>query len=145
MWKVQSLNCIAGFVKLTLGSVSVDDQLIDAPGPDRGMVSQNHSFSLEDCIEKCLLRARDFRQKWIFPEATARTFLNMVGLSDYEDYYPNELSGGMQQRVGIARARPTIRVFCSWMSLSDFGFSDEIIDAGELDEALARFKGLLYL
>ena len=38
------------------------------------------------------------------PDATARTFLNMVGLSDYEDYHPNELSGGMQQRVGIARA-----------------------------------------
>ena len=38
------LNCIAGFVKPTLGSVSVDDQLIDAPGPDRGMVFQNHSL-----------------------------------------------------------------------------------------------------
>ena len=99
------LNCIAGFVKPTLGSVSVDDQLIDAPGPDRGMVFQNHSlFPWKTVLKNVSFGPEISARSGSSPEATARTFLNMVGLSDYEDYYPNELSGGMQQRVGIARA-----------------------------------------
>ena len=99
------LNCIAGFVRPTLGSVSVDGQLIDAPGPDRGMVFQNHSlFPWKTVLKNVSLGPEISARGGSSPDATARTFLNMVGLSDYEDYYPNELSGGMQQRVGIARA-----------------------------------------
>ena len=99
------LNCIAGFVKPTLGSVSVDGQLIDSPGPDRGMVFQNHSlFPWKTVLKNVSLGPEISARSGSSPEGTARTFLNMVGLSDYEDYYPNELSGGMQQRVGIARA-----------------------------------------
>ena len=99
------LNCIAGFVRPTLGSVSVDGQLVDQPGPDRGMVFQNHSlFPWKTVLKNVSLGPEISARSGSSPEATARTFLNMVGLSEYEDYYPNELSGGMQQRVGIARA-----------------------------------------
>lgn len=99
------LNCIAGFVKPTLGSVSVDGKLVDSPGPDRGMVFQNHSlFPWKTVLKNVSFGPEISMRSNSSPDATARTFLNMVGLSDYEDYYPNELSGGMQQRVGIARA-----------------------------------------
>ena len=99
------LNCIAGFVSPTLGSVEVDGDLITSPGPDRGMVFQNHSLYPWKTVLKNVSFGPEITLRGASaPEATARTFLQMVGLSKYENYYPHELSGGMQQRVGIARA-----------------------------------------
>ena len=48
----------------------------------------------------------------------ARKFIKLVGLQGFEDHYPHELSGGMQQRCNFARALTVIRKFCSWMSPS---------------------------
>jgi NitT/TauT family transport system ATP-binding protein len=99
------LNCIAGFVSPTLGSVEVDGDLITSPGPDRGMVFQNHSLYPWKTVLKNISFGPEITSRGASaPEATARTFLQMVGLSKYENHYPHELSGGMQQRVGIARA-----------------------------------------
>lgn len=99
------MNTVAGFVKPTSGSVRVDDKLIENPGFDRGMVFQHHSLfpwkTVRDNIAFGPLMAKKGRNEAI---SIARTMLGMVGLSAYENRFPGVLSGGMKQRVGIARA-----------------------------------------
>ncbi|WP_455211804.1 ABC transporter ATP-binding protein [Kaarinaea lacus] len=99
------MNCVAGFVKPTKGTVKVDGEEIVKPGPDRGMVFQHHSLfpwkSVKDNVAFGPLMAKKGKFE---AESIARTLINMVGLSAYENRFPNVLSGGMKQRVGIARA-----------------------------------------
>jgi NitT/TauT family transport system ATP-binding protein len=99
------LNMIAGFEKSTSGTVTVDGQLITAPGSDRGVVFQHANLMpwlpiWENVAFHLLLRGG---QK-VARRATAQRYIDMVGLSGFENHYPSELSGGMNQRVGIARA-----------------------------------------
>ena len=99
------LNSVAGFVKPTAGSVTVDGKTVTQPGPDRGMVFQQYSLmpwkTVRDNVAFGPLLAGHSRSE---AQSIAYTFLNMVGLSRFAKHYPSELSGGMQQRVGIARA-----------------------------------------
>ncbi|WP_084166516.1 ABC transporter ATP-binding protein [Stutzerimonas azotifigens] len=99
------LNAIAGFVQPTRGTLSVDAQPVAGPGPDRGMVFQQHSLfpwkTVRENVAFGPLMAGVGRQE---ATSVARTFLSLVGLAAFEDAYPGTLSGGMQQRVGIARA-----------------------------------------
>ena len=99
------LNAVAGFISPTQGSVSVDGNIVEKPGPDRGMVFQQYSLfpwkTIRENVAFGPLRTGSGRAA---AEGTANTFLSMVGLYDYADRYPAELSGGMKQRVGIARA-----------------------------------------
>ncbi|HEY5601931.1 MAG TPA: ABC transporter ATP-binding protein [Gammaproteobacteria bacterium] len=99
------MNCVAGFVKPSMGSVKVDGEEIFKPGPDRGMVFQHHSLfpwkSVKENVAFGPLMAKKGKSE---AESIARTLINMVGLSAYENRFPNVLSGGMKQRVGIARA-----------------------------------------
>jgi NitT/TauT family transport system ATP-binding protein len=103
--KTTLIRVIAGLIRPDRGEIRVDGKAVTAPGRDRCMVFQqfgllpwrtvlgNVEFGLE--IEGV---SRDERQR------TARDYLALVGLSGFEDYYPHQISGGMQQRVGIARA-----------------------------------------
>lgn len=99
------MNTVAAFVKPTFGSVSVDDVVIKSPGLDRGMVFQQHSLfpwkSVCDNVAFGPLMAKKGKDE---ARSIARTFIEMVGLSAYTNSYPGMLSGGMKQRVGIARA-----------------------------------------
>lgn len=100
------LNSIAGFIEPTSGSISVDNVKVEGPGPDRGMVFQQYSLlPWKTTFENVAMGPRLAGD----PEAskTAEYFLEMVGLSKYRNHYAAELSGGMQQRVGIARALAT--------------------------------------
>jgi NitT/TauT family transport system ATP-binding protein len=103
--KTTLIRIIAGLLAADRGDVLVNQRCVTAPGRDRCMVFQqfgllpwrtvmsNVEFGLE--IEGM---ARDERR------AVADKYLELVGLKGFENYYPHQISGGMQQRVGIARA-----------------------------------------
>jgi NitT/TauT family transport system ATP-binding protein len=98
-------NMIAGFEKPTSGLVTVDGELITAPGADRGVVFQQANLMpwlpvWENVAFHLLLRGGQNGER----RAMAQHYIDMVGLTGFEDHYPSELSGGMNQRVGIARA-----------------------------------------
>jgi NitT/TauT family transport system ATP-binding protein len=99
------LNMIAGFEKPSSGTVTVEGQLITAPGSDRGVVFQHPNLMpwlpiWENVAFHLLLRGSQKAAR----RDTAQRYVDMVGLSGFENHYPSELSGGMNQRVGIARA-----------------------------------------
>jgi NitT/TauT family transport system ATP-binding protein len=99
------LNAIAGYVKPTSGTVSVDGAEVKKPGPDRGMVFQQYSLlPWKTVYENVGFGPRMAGQSRTEAGSTANTFLELVGLKKFGHRYPAELSGGMQQRVGIARA-----------------------------------------
>ncbi|ARP98303.1 ABC transporter ATP-binding protein [Pseudorhodoplanes sinuspersici] len=96
------LNTVAGYVKPAGGEVRVDGDLVTKPGPDRGMVFQQYSLFPWKTVKENV--AFGPKIAGLLSEPIANTFLDMVGLTRFANRYPAELSGGMQQRVGIARA-----------------------------------------
>lgn len=99
------LSSIAGYVRPSSGEVIVDNAPVRGPGPERGMVFQQYSlFPWKTIRENIVFGPRVAGRPAAECEAIGATFLEMVGLAKFADAYPAELSGGMQQRVGIARA-----------------------------------------
>lgn len=99
------LNAVAGFIPPTTGRVLIDGKTVDRPGPERGMVFQQYSlFPWKTVRENVAFGPKLAGHGAGEATSTANTFLSMVGLGNFADRYPDELSGGMKQRVGIARA-----------------------------------------
>jgi NitT/TauT family transport system ATP-binding protein len=98
------LNLIAGFEKPTSGDVRVDGAMVRNPGPDRAVVFQEAAlFPWLSVWENTVFSAKARGLPKSAYEGNARQFLSRVGLSDFHDHLPTQLSGGMKQRVGIAR------------------------------------------
>jgi NitT/TauT family transport system ATP-binding protein len=103
--KTTLLNMIAGFIPVSAGEILLDGRVVNGPGPERGVVFQ--SFALFPW--KTVLGNVAFGPKMRGLARTechriAREYLDLAGLAHAADRYPNELSGGMQQRVGVVRA-----------------------------------------
>lgn len=101
------LNLIAGLLTPTSGNLFCAGREIHRPGPERAVVFQNHSLlPWLTCFENVLLAVeRVFNAETIAQQhARTKAALELVGLSHASDKRPNEISGGMKQRVGIARA-----------------------------------------
>ena len=99
------MNTVAGFVRPTSGITKVDDKPIDQPGQDRGMVFQQHSlFPWKTVCDNVAFGPLMDGKSIENARSTALSLLEMVGLSAYAKKFPGVLSGGMKQRVGIARA-----------------------------------------
>jgi nitrate/nitrite transport system ATP-binding protein len=102
------LNIVAGLTAVTNGGVFLEGKLVDEPGPDRAVVFQNHSLlpwltvydNVRLAVDKVFgkTKSRTERDAW-----TLRN-LNLVQMTHAKDKRPSEISGGMKQRVGIARA-----------------------------------------
>lgn len=103
--KTTVLNVMAGLETATSGTVTVNGKEVSTPGPDRGFVYQTMAlfpwYTVMQNVEYGP-RARGMSKKE--RREKAQYYIDLVGLQGFEDKFPNQLSGGMQQRVGIARA-----------------------------------------
>ncbi|MBY0258583.1 ABC transporter ATP-binding protein [Methylobacterium sp.] len=102
------LNIVAGLLKASTGGVLLEDKEVNSPGPDRAVVFQNHSLlpwltvreNVALAVDKVFKgkKSRAERSAWIDHN------LSLVNMTHAADRRPSEISGGMKQRVGIARA-----------------------------------------
>ena len=105
--KTTMMNIVGGFVQPTQGRVLLDGKPVTGPGPDRGVifqeygvfpwltVRQNIAFGLKLAASKVPAAQR---------EDTVTRYMNLMGLADFANHFPKHLSGGMRQRLAIARA-----------------------------------------
>jgi NitT/TauT family transport system ATP-binding protein len=105
--KTTMMNIVGGFVEPTLGRVLLDGRPVRGPGPDRGVifqeygvfpwltVRQNIEFGLKLAASKVTAAQR---------EETVLRYMKLMGLADFANHFPKHLSGGMRQRLAIARA-----------------------------------------
>jgi len=98
------LGAIAGHIAATHGTIAVDDETVDRPHPERGLVFQQHTlFPWKRVIDNV---AFGLKMKGLGASERRRQaaeLLELVGLGGFDAHYPAQLSGGMQQRVEIAR------------------------------------------
>jgi NitT/TauT family transport system ATP-binding protein len=104
--KTSLLNVVAGLLPYEAGSVKIDSRTVEGPGIDRALVFQHASLLPWRTVAGNVRYGMELQRR--FDEATMRDraehFTKLVGLSGFERHYPSELSGGMQQRVNLARA-----------------------------------------
>jgi NitT/TauT family transport system ATP-binding protein len=104
--KTTFLNAVDGLIKVTAGEIRVDGRLVSAPGPDRALVFQHDSLFPWRTVVQNVTYGLELQGRLAKGEMRerARAFIELVGLTGFDEHYPHELSGGMRQRVNIARA-----------------------------------------
>src|ERR1041384_2770044 len=98
------LYLIGGFPPIEKGTISVNGEPVKAPGPDRGIVFQHFALFPWKTVRDNILYGLE-RQNMPKAErlSRAQAFIDLVGLTGFEDSYPSQLSGGMKQRTALAR------------------------------------------
>ena len=135
------LNLIAGLLEPTKGHLFCAAREIAKPGPERAVVFQNHSLlPWLTCFENVLLAIDSVfgSETKAEKKARAHAVLELVGLSHATEKRPNEISGGMKQRVGIARAlamEPKVLLLDE-----PFGALDALTRANLQDELMGIMK-----
>lgn len=134
------LNLIAGLDTVSSGGVFLNNKEVNGPGPERAVVFQNHSLlpwlTVFQNIEMAVKKVMPELSKKEVQERVDK-FVDMVNLTHARDKYPGEISGGMKQRVGIARAlsiRPEVLLMDE-----PFGALDSLTRAN-LQEHLMRIQ-----
>jgi NitT/TauT family transport system ATP-binding protein len=98
------LGALAGHITTSKGRLAVDGAPVGGPHPDRGIVFQHHTlFPWKSVRENIAFGPKMRGVKKVERQRMADEILDLVGLRDFADRYPRQLSGGMQQRVEIAR------------------------------------------
>jgi NitT/TauT family transport system ATP-binding protein len=141
------LRIVAGLDKPSGGEVFVDGRRVSKPGADRGMVFQEYALlpwktALANVAFGLQIRgvAKDERT------AIARQYLALVGLSDFADHYPHQLSGGMRQRTAVARSlanQPSILLmdepFAAIDAMTRKNLQEELTDIAEKEKTTVLF------
>ena len=134
--KTTLLKAIAGFIKPTEGTIHCDGKLVRAPGRDRGVVFQELAILPWRTVRRNIGHGLEIAgMPRAERERTVARLIELTGLSGFEDRYPHELSGGMKQRVAVAR---------TWAADPDVILMDEPFAAVDamtrltLQEELAR-------
>ncbi|MGA3308301.1 MAG: ABC transporter ATP-binding protein [Xanthobacteraceae bacterium] len=98
------LYLVGGFLPTEAGRITVEGKPVSAPGPDRGIVFQHFALFPWKTVRANILYGLE-RQRLPRAErqARAQAFIDLVGLSGFEESYPSQLSGGMKQRTALAR------------------------------------------
>ena len=130
------IGAIAGFTPISAGALEVDAQRVAAPGPDRGVVFQQHTLFPWKTVRRNVefgLKMRGVGREE--REQTAREILQHVGLGEFLEHYPHQLSGGMQQRVALARVlvnRPRVLLmdepFCALDAQTRLQMQEMLLD-----------------
>src|SRR5687768_14509577 len=104
--KTSLMNIVAGLLPYDEGSVSIDGKKVHGPGVDRAVVFQHSSLLPWRTIAGNIRYGMEMQRRFDKAAMKDRTekFIKLVGLNGFETHYPSELSGGMQQRVNLARA-----------------------------------------
>lgn len=103
--KTTLLKIIAGLLQPNQGEVYVNGQIVSEPGPDRAFVFQDFALMPWASVLRNVAFGLELRKVAKSErEDIARNYIKEVGLDGFENSYPHELSGGMRQRVGLARA-----------------------------------------
>lgn len=97
------LRLIAGLITPTMGTLTVNDKEITEPAPDRGMVFQRPTLFPWLTVEKNIGFSLKMQNKLKGNEQRVDRMLDLIGLKDFKDDYPGQLSGGMAQRVALVR------------------------------------------
>src|ERR1035437_3421108 len=112
--KTTLLNMIAGFIPVSGGEILLDGRAVNGPGPERGVVFQSFAlFPWKTVLDNVAFGPKMRGLARTECERIAREYLALVGLGHAAGRYPNELSGGMQPRVGVVRAlanNPDVRL-----------------------------------
>lgn len=99
------LNAIAGLVKHQHGEIKVNDRIVNGPGMDRAVVFQKASLLPWRKVGRNITYGLELSgMKQAAAREKASYYVNLIRLNGFEDHYPHQLSGGMQQRVNLARA-----------------------------------------
>jgi len=133
------LNAIAGFSHPTSGQILAGGKLITEPGPDRGMVFQEYAMFPWMSVERNIAFGLEIAGKSAADiKERVDMLLNMLGLTEFRARYPKDLSGGMRQRVAIAR----VLALDSPIMLMDepFGALDALTRRNLQDELLKIWK-----
>jgi NitT/TauT family transport system ATP-binding protein len=103
--KTTFIRCIAGLLPAEEGEVRIDGKTVSRPGSDRGFVFQSDSLMPWRTVMQNVLFGLEVRGRPLSEtRPIGERLLDLVGLRGFENHYPNELSGGMRQRVNLARA-----------------------------------------
>ena len=135
------LNAVAGFQPPSSGEIIIDRRSIVAPGPDRGMVFQEYALFPWMTVAQNIAFGLEVQKKEKAEiDLTVKQLLDLLHLSDFRDRYPKDLSGGMRQRVAIAR----VLALDSPIMLMDepFGALDALTRRNLQDELLRIWEKL---
>ena len=133
------LRLIAGLITPTVGTLSVNDKEITGPAPDRGMVFQRPTLFPWLTVEKNIGFSLKMQNKLKGNEQRVDHMLDLIGLKNFKDDYPGQLSGGMAQRVALVRTlinEPPILLLDE-----PLGALDAFTRMNMQDEILSAWKG----